>query len=242
MSRTKNRPFPEGIINDRSAILLSAVLVALGLGIATYFHGLFTAGYLAAGSFSYILLYTVISKRRTVWNIPIGGLCGMFAALAGATSTTGSISLSGIAFAAILYLWSSPHFWSLAIVRAEDYRKSGIPMLPVVYGNYKTALAILTHTLALPPMAIIFYADYRIAAMITLGASVGFVLHSFRLLLAVLKAKRMVDGDKKVGSAELPRDELRVVEYARQTFIFSLIFLPMVYLGFWFDSVYKNMQ
>lgn len=227
MSRTKNRPIPEGIISTGIALLYSAILLLAGIGIAAHFHGTATASFLAAGAFSYIALYTVISKRRTYWNIPIGGLCGMFAALAGSVSVNGALSREGIAFAVILYLWSSPHFWSLAIVRSDDYQRGGIPMLPVTHGNRKTAYAIMFHALLLPFPALIFIDGYMVASVITFMAGVIFFLHSVRLVRAA-SGKIRKNGKVK---------EETTIEYARQSFVYSLMYLPIVYFGFWLTVI-----
>ena len=149
-------------------------MLALGLGCAYYFGGLFPALYLGAGAFAYIVLYTILTKRRTSWNVPVGGLCGMFAALAGASMADGKLSLDGFTLALILYLWSAPHFWCLAIVKKEEYKRVGVPMLPVVVGVYRTSIAVLGHVLLLIMAAVPFFWNRPLTGVFTLASGLVF--------------------------------------------------------------------
>ncbi|UCE32149.1 MAG: protoheme IX farnesyltransferase [Burkholderiales bacterium] len=101
------------------------------------------------GAFVYAIVYTVWLKRRTWWNIVIGGLAGSFAVLAGAAAVSPTLSADALILALVLFLWTPPHFWSLAIAFREDYEAAGVPMLPVVTGDAVAARAILVHAIVL---------------------------------------------------------------------------------------------
>ena len=107
------------------------------------------------GAFTYGIVYTVWLKRRSTWNIVIGGLAGSFAVLAGAAAVDPSPQVVPVVLAVVLFLWTPPHFWSLAAAKGEDYAKAGIPMLPVVVPAYAWTLAILTHTVALVAISLV---------------------------------------------------------------------------------------
>jgi protoheme IX farnesyltransferase len=144
MARTRGRPFVTGtlkhgpfwlwVIGAMVAFSFIAVLVSTNVVAATYVF---------LGAFTYGVVYTVWLKRRTWWNIVVGGLAGSFAVLAGAAAVSPSPGPEAIALAVVLFLWTPPHFWSLAIACRRDYAAAGVPMLPVVVGDARAAHAIL---------------------------------------------------------------------------------------------------
>jgi protoheme IX farnesyltransferase len=143
MARTRNRPFVTGALKHGPAWLwlIGAMLVASVL--AASLAASFLAGiYVFLGAFTYGVVYTVWLKRRTWWNIVVGGLAGSFAVLAGAAAVSATPGPEAIALAAVLFLWTPPHFWSLAIACRDDYAAAGVPMLPVVVGDARAAQAI----------------------------------------------------------------------------------------------------
>ena len=107
------------------------------------------------GAFTYGIVYTVWLKRRSAWNIVIGGLAGSFAVLAGAAAVDPSPQVVPIVLAVVLFLWTPPHFWSLAAAKGDDYARAGVPMLPIVVPAYAWTLAILTHTAALVAISLV---------------------------------------------------------------------------------------
>ena len=216
MSRTAGRALPAGLLGPAAALSVAGVLLAGGVLLALFAVGFLPAIFLLAGAFVYVVLYTVVSKRRTVWNVPVGGFCGALAALAGCSSGAG-ISVEGLAFSFLLYAWSAPHFWALAIPRANEYAAVGVPMLPVRVGNLKTAYAILAHAVLLPLPALLVWGTYPVAA--AAAALTGFVFVGLAWSL-VRMAGRQPAGDSTRRAA------MRV-------FFFSLAHLPIVYLGFW---------
>jgi protoheme IX farnesyltransferase len=150
MSRTRGRPFVTGALEGGSrwyiviAVLLTTALAAAGL--ATNW---LAALYVFLGAFTYGVVYTLWLKRRTWFNIVIGGLAGSFAVLAGAVAVDPSPGPAAWTFAVVLFLWTPPHFWSLATYYRQDYADAGVPMLPVVHGERVAARAILAHTIPL---------------------------------------------------------------------------------------------
>jgi protoheme IX farnesyltransferase len=150
MARTRRRPFVTGRLAHSSGWLLAVgALTATGVALAWLAANALAALFTFLGAFVYAVVYTVWLKRRTWLNIVIGGAAGSFAVLAGAAAVTPHLSLASGLFAVILFLWTPPHFWSLAIVCRDDYAAAGVPMLPVVKGERTAGRAILAHTVVL---------------------------------------------------------------------------------------------
>jgi protoheme IX farnesyltransferase len=145
MGRTRRRAFVTGRLTAGPAWLATIVLIgAAGVALAAVAVNVPAAIYTFLGAFTYGVVYTVWLKRRTWWNIVIGGLAGSFAVLAGAAAVTpATLGPLPLAFAVVLFLWTPPHFWSLAIAFREDYVAAKVPMLPVVVGDRRAARAVL---------------------------------------------------------------------------------------------------
>ena len=145
MKRTRDRPFVTGALPHHPAWLwLFGAMTGAAVLAATLAANPLAALYVFLGAFTYGVVYTVWLKRRTWWNIVIGGLAGSFAVLAGAAAVSPVPGPEALALAVVLFLWTPPHFWSLAIACREDYAAAGVPMLPVVVGEARAARAILT--------------------------------------------------------------------------------------------------
>ena len=150
MSRTKDRPFVTGSFQKSPLwILFILALLGIGVGSAALFLNEVAAMYIFLGAFFYAIVYTVMLKRRTWMNIVIGGASGSFAVLAGAAAVDPTLSPIPILLALVLFFWTPSHFWSLAIAKHQDYAKAGVPMLPVVIGDKRTAVVVLGNTLIL---------------------------------------------------------------------------------------------
>jgi protoheme IX farnesyltransferase len=150
MRRTRARPFVSGRLARRAYWVPIIIAIALaGVAACAIVLNAPAALYTFLGAFFYGVVYTVWLKRRTWWNIVIGGAAGSFAVLAGAASVSPQLSVQAWLFALVLFLWTPPHFWSLAIVCRDDYAAAGVPMLPVVKGDAFAAYAILAHVLVL---------------------------------------------------------------------------------------------
>jgi len=154
MTRTARRPVPMGRVQPGEALAFGLTLA--GFSVATF--GLLVnwlaAGLLAFTIFFYVAVYTAWLKRSTPQNIVIGGAAGAFPPMIGWAATTGSLSFEPVLLFLIIFFWTPPHFWALALYRAGDYARAGIPMLPVVNGDANTRRQILLYTLVLVPLGI----------------------------------------------------------------------------------------
>lgn len=154
MKRTCKRPIPAGRVTAgeaRAFGLTLSVMAVVMLGLVANFVA---AGLLAFTIFFYVVVYTMGLKRRTPQNIVIGGAAGAFPPMIGWAVATGGISIESVLMFSIIFMWTPPHFWSLALFMNDDYTKAGIPMLPVTHGRQATRAHILAYTLLLAPVAV----------------------------------------------------------------------------------------
>lgn len=190
MKRTANRPFVTGQFNAGTlwlAIILGLLLVSVLLaGIATNW---WAALYTFLGAFTYGVVYTMWLKRRSWTNIVVGGLAGSFAVLAGAAAVNPSIGMEGLLLTLVLFLWTPPHFWSLAMVSSDDYARAGVPMLPVVIGQKRCAWVILAHTVALSLIALVPFL-YGMGAIYLIGAVSGGAIFTWTSIALVRQPDR----------------------------------------------------
>ena len=143
MARTRNRPFVTGALKHGPFWLwVIGAMTAASVFATVLSSNWLAATYVFLGAFTYGVVYTVWLKRRTWWNIVVGGLAGSFAVLAGAAAVSPVPGPEALALAVVLFLWTPPHFWSLAIACRKDYAAAGVPMLPVVVGDARAARAI----------------------------------------------------------------------------------------------------
>ena len=147
MSRTTNRPVAQGRVSQSEAIVFATLLAILGTALLATTVNVLTAILTVASLVGYAFIYTMFLKRATPQNIVIGGLAGAAPPLLGWTAVTGEIHAHGLLLVLIIFAWTPPHFWALAIHRKEEYAAVGIPMLPVTHGNRFTALHILLYTI-----------------------------------------------------------------------------------------------
>lgn len=173
MIRTASRPFASGRLDPHTGWLVAFGVMILGGGVlaATRF-GWVSGAMVVAGAATYAFLYTMVLKRRTHWNIVIGGFAGSFAVLAGAAAVGGLHLPIVWALAAVLFLWTPSHFWSLANALVDDYRRAGIPMLPVTHGPARAAMWNAVNTLLLVISTIVF-AILSHSAVIAVGVLAG---------------------------------------------------------------------
>jgi heme o synthase len=156
MKRTRTRAFASGALPTSRAWLCAIVaLLVLAVGAAAYVVNVTAAGFVLAGALTYAGLYTLGLKRRTAWNIVVGGLAGSFAVLAGAAAVDPQIGPLAWLLAFVLFLWTPPHFWSLAIANTAEYEAAGVPMLPVVVGVPRAAHVLHAHTLLLVAVSLL---------------------------------------------------------------------------------------
>jgi len=156
MRRTRARPFASGAFRESPWWPASfVVLLAASLTLAAACGGTLSAVFVFLGAFTYGIVYTVWLKRRSAWNIVVGGLAGSFAVLAGAAAVDPSPQVVPCVLAVALFLWTPPHFWSLAAAKGDDYARAGVPMLPIVVPAHAWTLAILMHTAALVAISLV---------------------------------------------------------------------------------------
>jgi heme o synthase len=154
MSRTRLRPIPAGRISPRAGLAFG-----LGLGLAAFLVFWYQINALSAwlalgGLLFYVFIYTIWLKRSSPQNIVIGGAAGAFPPLVGWTAMTGRLDLPALYLFAIVFYWTPPHFWALALIKQAEYAKAGVPMLPVVHGERRTKFEMLAYTLILLPLTV----------------------------------------------------------------------------------------
>ena len=214
MRRTAWRPTARGQLSDTQALAFSALLCALGSAILYVWVNPLTMWLTFATFVGYAVIYTVILKPLTPQNIVIGGASGAMPPLLGWTAMTNHVAPEALILVLIIFLWTPPHFWALALYRVEDYRKSGLPMLPVTHGNEFTRLQILLYTFILLAACLLPFI-YRLSGWIYLAAALvlnaGFIWHAFQLWRSYSDAQ------------------------ARKTFRFSLIHLSLLFAALLLD-------
>ena len=172
MHRTKNRPIPAGRIAPGSALGFGIVLAVGSVIVMGVTVNLVAAAVLALSIGFYVFIYTMWLKRRTPQNIVIGGAAGAFPPVIGWAAVTGSVDLIPLILFAIVFIWTPPHFWSLALWANDDYRRAGVPMLPVVKGAKETRKQIVLYSLLLVPLSLVPWflgfsgAIYGVAAVV----------------------------------------------------------------------------
>ncbi len=158
MKRTRNRPLPsERIVQPRRALAFGLFLVASGLLVSWFTLNPTATLFIGLGALIYVQVYTVWLKPRTSWNIVLGGFAGSCCALAGWYSVTPADPLIAWVLAALVFVWTPSHFWSLAVITEEDYTAAGIPMLPSLVGEKRAAKFIVANTLLLIPISLLFF-------------------------------------------------------------------------------------
>ena len=172
MPRTSQRPFATGFFkSDSYWLFIFFTLLVISLSVAALYLNIATAIYLLLGAIFYGYVYTIVLKRSSIYNIVIGGLAGSFAVLAGSAAVNPMLSVPAIILSLILFLWTPPHFWSLAIAIEEDYAKAKIPMLPNLIGAKSSSYVILSQTVLLV-----------IISFVPLLFNMGFIYLSFVLI------------------------------------------------------------
>ncbi len=186
MRRTLNRPMAQGRVETRQAIIFAASIGVAGMAILLLWVNALSAWLTLASFVGYAFIYTGYLKRATPQNIVIGGLSGAMPPLLGWSAVTGTIEPGALLLVLLIFAWTPPHFWALAIHRKEEYAKSGIPMLPVTHGEYLTKLHIVLYTIimvliSILPWLIGMSGPLYLLAAVVLGG--GFLYWSLLLLL-----------------------------------------------------------
>ena len=217
MSRTHNRPLPQGKLSPTHAMTFAVVLCVLSMLMLWLLVNPLTALLTFASLIGYAIIYTVYLKHATPQNIVIGGAAGAAPPVLGWTAVTGEIHSDALLLFLIVFIWTPPHFWALAIARKEDYERVGVPMLPVTHGNEFTRHYILLYTILLVLITILPYLSglsgliYLVAALVLGGR---FLVYAVRL--------------RKDDGLELPM----------QVFRFSINYLMILFLALLIDHYY----
>jgi heme o synthase len=155
MTRTRNRPIPAGRVHPNEALTFGIILACMSVLVLGVFTNLLAAGLLAFTIFFYVVVYTMWLKRWTVQNIVIGGAAGALPPVVAYAAATGTVTLESLVLFALIFMWTPPHFWALALFKSGDYAKAGVPMLPVVAGARETRKQILIYTVLLAPIGML---------------------------------------------------------------------------------------
>jgi protoheme IX farnesyltransferase len=172
MARTLNRPVAKGRVQPRQALFFSAILGSAGMAILLIFINALTAWLTLASLFGYAVVYTSYLKRATPQNIVIGGLAGAVPPLLGWTAVTGEVHGHALLLVLIIFAWTPPHFWALAVHRKDEYAKAEIPMLPVTHGEKYTKQSILLYTVIMLLVTLLPFATGMSGWLYLLGALV----------------------------------------------------------------------
>ncbi|MED4229149.1 heme o synthase [Neobacillus cucumis] len=210
MERTANRPLPLGLIQPTSVLRFGLVLGVLSVVIAFFFVNPLTAFLNAAGYFYYAVIYTMWLKRRTPQNIVIGGGAGAFPILIGWSSVTNSLDLTAWLMFLVIFLWTPPHSWALALYKNDEYSKAGIPMMPVVIGPRGTKIQSLIYMVLLFVCSIVLYIHGNFNTIYLAGA----VLFNSALLYCTFR---------------MWKEEDHIFFWAKRTFICSLFYILGVF-------------
>ncbi|MDZ8237795.1 MAG: heme o synthase [Nostoc sp. ChiQUE01a] len=218
MERTRHRPMPSGKVQPRDALIFAIALATLSFTLLAVFANLLAAALAFSGIVFYILVYTHWLKRHSTQNIVIGGAAGAIPALVGWAAVTGTLSWAAWLIFAIVFLWTPPHFWALALMIRDDYAKVGIPMLPVVKGDTATVRQIWYYTLITVVATVLLVYPLGTSGVLyaAIAVSLGglFIHKSWRLL-------------------QNPED--RTV--ARELFLYSISYMMLLCLGMVIDSL-----
>jgi heme o synthase len=225
MRRTRKRPLPGGRIRPEAALGYGIVLAAGAVLVMFLATNAAAATVLTLSILFYVFIYTMWLKRRTPQNIVIGGAAGAFPPVIGWAAVTGSVHLVPLALFAIIFFWTPPHFWSLALWANDDYRRARIPMLPVTAGARATRRRILLYTVLLvsvsiTPWAIGFSGRLYLAMAIVLG--IGFLVHARRIL------RDRQDGEGVSLTGDAP---------AKAAFKFSIVYLFVLFAALAVDRL-----
>lgn len=212
MTRTSTRPIPSGRITADEAFGFGLTLSALSVGVLGLVSNWLAAGLLAFTIFFYVVIYTMWLKRWTPQNIVIGGAAGAFPPIVAYAAATGTIGVESLILFAIIFIWTPPHFWALALVKSADYGRAGVPMMPNVKGGARTRLEILLYSLLLAPVGVLPFI-------------MGFESPIYGLVSALMGLGMVVFALRVFITTEARADKARCDRVAMQLFAFSILYL-----------------
>ena len=220
MSRTRLRPIPSGRLGASSVLAFGVALAAAATWLFAFYANLLTAALALAGFYFYVFVYTRWLKRSTPQNIVIGGAAGAFPPLVGWAAVTGRVDLAAIYLFLIVFYWTPPHFWALALLKQSDYGRAGVPMAPLVWGERETMDQMLWYTLILMPLSVLPAAFGAFGLLYFASAlALGLVL-----LWSVVRVRRAADW----------------VKPAWWTYKFSLLYLALLFVAMVVDRQVRS--
>lgn len=218
MVRTRKRPLPSGNIQPNHALIFAIILGVLSFAVLALFANFLAAGLAMAGIVFYMLIYTHWLKRHTTQNIVIGGAAGAIPPLVGWAAVTGDLSITPWLLFTLIFLWTPPHFWALALMIKEDYAQVGVPMLPVVAGEAETANQIWIYSLLTVPCSLLLVFPLGVSGMVY--GAIAIIL-GFYLLQKSWQLK------------QAPTDN----QLARGLFKYSILYMMLLCAGMVIDSL-----
>jgi len=210
MTRTSRRPIPMGRVKPGEALAFGLTLSGFSVMTLGLLVNTLAAGLLAFTIFFYVVIYTAWLKRATPQNIVIGGAAGAFPPMIGWAAVTGSLSLEPVLLFLLIFFWTPPHFWALALYRKQDYARAGVPMLPVVAGDLNTRWQIFAYTLILVPLGV---APFLLGFAGPIYGAVAAVTGALMLLLSI----------------QVLRERPPVERASRNLFAFSILYLFLLF-------------
>jgi protoheme IX farnesyltransferase len=214
MLRTRARPLPSGELSSRQTLVFAGMLGGFGLWVLVHFVNPLTMWLTLATFVGYAIVYTVILKPMTPQNIVIGGASGAMPPVLGWAAVTGEVTTEALLLFLIIYAWTPPHFWALALYRTEEYAKAGLPMLPVTHGRRYTQLQVLLYTLILFGVSLLPFA-IRMSGWLYLAAAsiLGLIFIGYASALYMRYSDRL----------------------AQRTFRYSILYLALLFAVLLFD-------
>ena len=228
MRRTKLRPIPNGRISAEESLALGLVLSVLSIMMLGLFSNYVAAGLLAFTIFFYIVIYSIWLKRSTPQNIVIGGAAGAFPPMIGWSIATGDISTESVLMFALIFVWTPPHFWTLALFMNEDYTKAKVPMLTVVKGMRSTRLYIFVYTVIQSVVAISI-------AFTNIGGPLYFTLAFALNFLFLWNVIKMIYRSEDVALADN-------FSLEKRTFVFSIFYLFAHFAAMAFEAILRKLD
>ena len=218
MKRTASRPVVVGLIPSHHAIIFGIVVNVIAFFLMAGLLNVLSAALTIGATLFYVLVYTKALKRTTTQNIVIGGAAGALPPLIGWTAVTGSIGLPAIYLFAIVFFWTPPHFWALALMLKDDYARAKVPMLPVVAGIFEPKKTILLYTILMLALTTMFYATDAVGLVylaLSAAAGIAFIYYAWRLM-------------------RTPE-----IEGAKPLYLYSLLYLAILFTAIIADSLVR---
>ena len=222
MARTAGRPIPAGKVTPDEALGFGLFLSALSVLLLSLFANVFAGASLAFTIFFYVVVYSMWLKRSTPQNIVIGGAAGAFPPMIGWAVATGGVSIESLLMFALIFMWTPPHFWALALFRNEDYKRVGIPMLPAAAGDRATRVQIFIYTALLAPVALAL-------ALSSVGGPLTFLVAAILNGRFLIGAWQILRRDEATALADKHKTEVRV-------FLESIGYLFAHFIAIGFDA------